>query len=262
MSQVFSPPAPATVGILGGMGPAAGADFVRLFVDACARELRVHGLRVHDQAFPEHWLAQVPVPDRTQALMHPHAPEQQPLDALLQALGRLVALGARSVAMACNTAHAWHASLQARFAQVELLHVAQELALELQSRRASAVILLATQGTYQSGLFDPALAQAGIRVICPDAPGRQWLMEGIYQGVKRGDLAWARHCFAQATRPLLARHGDVPVVMACTEIPLALPTLPDMAGRSLIDPAHLLAQALARRSYAAAGSASQMRQTY
>ena len=27
------------VGILGGMGPAAGADFVRLFVQACAQQL-------------------------------------------------------------------------------------------------------------------------------------------------------------------------------------------------------------------------------
>ncbi|MFZ3117300.1 MAG: aspartate racemase, partial [Variovorax sp.] len=53
------------VGILGGMGPAAGADFVRLFVDACAQHMRAVGEPVRDQAFPEHWLAQVPVPDRT-----------------------------------------------------------------------------------------------------------------------------------------------------------------------------------------------------
>ena len=31
------------VGILGGMGPAAGADFVRLFVQACAQQMKARG---------------------------------------------------------------------------------------------------------------------------------------------------------------------------------------------------------------------------
>jgi aspartate racemase len=55
----------STVGILGGMGPAAGADFARLFVTACTDHMRGRGMAVSDQAFPEHWLAQVPVPDRS-----------------------------------------------------------------------------------------------------------------------------------------------------------------------------------------------------
>ncbi len=59
---------PCMVGILGGMGPAAGADFVRLFVEACTRRMEALGIPVRDQAYPEHWLAQVPIPDRTAAL--------------------------------------------------------------------------------------------------------------------------------------------------------------------------------------------------
>ena len=35
-------PSPRTVGILAGMGPAAGVDFVRLFVGACEAWLREH----------------------------------------------------------------------------------------------------------------------------------------------------------------------------------------------------------------------------
>mgnify|MGYP001546837591 CR=1 FL=1 len=98
--------APRVVGILGGMGPAAGADFARLFVRACAEHLRQRGLPVSDQAFPEHWLAQVPVPDRSNALAEPGAGAHQPLEPMLQALGKLSALGARAIAVACNTAHA------------------------------------------------------------------------------------------------------------------------------------------------------------
>ena len=65
---------------------------------------------------------------------------------MADALGRLQALGAGAVAIACNTAHAWHAALQARFPQTELLHVAREVASRLQALGVSRVGLLATQG--------------------------------------------------------------------------------------------------------------------
>src|SRR5256885_12615477 len=42
MQQQLQPP--RAVGILGGMGPAAGADFVRLFVQACTAHLQQQGL--------------------------------------------------------------------------------------------------------------------------------------------------------------------------------------------------------------------------
>lgn len=61
--------APHVVGILGGMGPVAGSDFSRLFVNACEVVLVARGEPVTDQAFPEHWLAQIPLPDRTEALL-------------------------------------------------------------------------------------------------------------------------------------------------------------------------------------------------
>lgn len=74
------PHAPQVVGILGGMGPAAGADFVRLFVQACTDRMEVLGIPVHDQAYPEHWLAQVPIPDRTAALNDTRPGAHQPAD--------------------------------------------------------------------------------------------------------------------------------------------------------------------------------------
>lgn len=54
--------APHVVGILGGMGPAAGSDFSRLFVNACEAVLVARGEPVTDQACPEHWLAMVSRP--------------------------------------------------------------------------------------------------------------------------------------------------------------------------------------------------------
>lgn len=240
---------PQTVGILGGMGPAAGADFVRLFVEACAVLLRARGQAVDDQAFPEHWLAQVPVPDRSGALESAALGAHQPLEPMLQALGRLAALGSRAVAIACNTAHAWHGTLQARFPQIEVLHVAREVSASLAARGVRSAALMATEGTYRVGLYEQAMASAGIACHLPLDDERRLLMRGIYDGVKAGELALARSCFSQVALRLAQRHGPVAIVMGCTEIPLGLQGAAELQGLDLLDPAQVLASALASRAY-------------
>ena len=238
------------VGILGGMGPAAGADFARLFVSACADHMRSLDIPVTDQAFPEHWLAQVPVPDRSTALGSPEPGGHQPLDPMLQAMGKLAALGATTVAVACNTAHAWHGALQERFPQLEVLHVAREVAQNLARRGVREVGLLATEGTYRAGLYDQALRQAGLQCHIPSAEEREVVMRGIYDGVKAGNMALAHGCFAAVAGALAGRHGLSALVLGCTEIPLALSAVPGMDELELVDPAALLAKALAQRAYA------------
>jgi aspartate racemase len=235
------------------MGPAAGADFVRLFVQACAQQMRARGEPVRDQSFPEHWLAQVPVPDRTDALASAEQGAHQPLEPMLQALGRLAALGSRAVAIACNTAHAWHGSLQARFPQVELLHMARETARQLAAQGASDVALMATEGTYRVRLYEQALAEAGLGCHIPSADERRIITRGIFEGVKAGNMPLAAQCFSDVALRLAERHGPVRIIMGCTEVPLGLQGSAAVAGLDLVDPAQVLAAALARRAYGSRG---------
>lgn len=244
------------VGILGGMGPAAGADFARLFVKACSQHMQDSGLAVSDQAFPEHWLAQVPVPDRSGALDFPGFGSHQPLEPMLQAMGKLAALGATSVAVACNTAHAWHGALQERFPQLEVLHVAREVAQALASRGVAEVGLLATEGTYRAGLYDQALGEAGVCCRSPLPEEREDLMFGIYQGVKVGNIELARECFTRVAQALAQRFGLSTLILGCTEIPLALTHVPGLDELELVDPAAMLARALALRAYSGHSSTS------
>lgn len=237
-----------TVGILGGMGPAAGADFVRLFVQACADHLRASGAPVTDQGYPEHWLAQLPIPDRSAALLTPGT-AQDPLAMMCQGLDKLQAVGAVAVAVACNTAHAWHGPLQQAYPQLQLLHIAKVVAQGLQQQGQQACMLLATQGTYRIGLYDQALAACGITVHLPEEDERELLMRGIYQGVKADRMDQARADFGAVAQAMRARHGDVPLIMGCTEIPLALPGAASVQGLPLIDPSWELARALARVAY-------------
>ncbi|CAB3799888.1 Aspartate racemase [Paraburkholderia caffeinitolerans] len=243
------PPRPQghPVGILGGMGPAAGVDFVRLFLEACERHLRAAGAPIVDQAFPEHWLVQVPVVDRSRALLERDAP--QPLEGMERAIAQLAAVGAQTIAIACNTAHAWHAALQRGRGGVELLHIAKETAAHLRAGGVDAAVLLATQGTYRMGLYQDAFDESGIQCVLPRPEERQALMEGIYEGVKAGRPDIARERFGAVASALHRRHGALPLVMACTEIPLALPFVEEARAWTLVDPADVLARALAQRAY-------------
>ena len=109
--------------------------------------------------------------------------------------------------------------------------------------------LLATTGTYASGLYDQAFAQHGLKCFVPLLPEREQLMHCIFTGVKAGNMLLAHTAFADVAEALAKRHGLQTLVLGCTEIPLALTSVPGMDGLDLIDPAQLLAQALAERAY-------------
>ena len=57
------------VGIIGGMGPYAGENYLTRFLVACTDRLKKSGGEVSDQRYPAHYLFQQPVPDRTKALI-------------------------------------------------------------------------------------------------------------------------------------------------------------------------------------------------
>ena len=239
---------PRTVGILGGMGPAAGADFARLFVQACAAHLHAAGRPVRDQAFPEHWLAQLPLPDRTAALVDPSAP--QPFEAMRAGVQRLAGLGAGCVAIACNTAHAWHEDLQVSCREVRILHAMDEVAQRLAQAGEREVGLLATEGTYRSGLYARALEARGIACKVPAPAECRLITEGIYCGVKAARLDIAAQAFERAAMSLV-EGGVRVVIMGCTEIPLALDAARLPVGVQLVDAAQVLAQRLAAWAYGA-----------
>jgi aspartate racemase len=240
------------VGILGGMGPAAGLALARCFVGACQDLLVKGGMPVCDQAFPPHVLLQLPFADRSAAL---RTGETVGLgEALVEALQQLAALDVEVAAIACNTAHAWHAELQARLPTIELLHVGEVVASELGARRIARVGLMATTGTYMAGVYDGPLAAAGIELHLPLPGEREALMRGIYDGVKAGDLQLAASLFRDVAEALCARHAVEALILGCTEIPLALGAGDLQPGVLVVDPALLLARELARRAYAVTGS--------
>ena len=139
---------PAAVGILGGMGPAATADFYRKLVQATPAARDQDHLAVLVEADPS-------IPDRTAAFLHGGP---SPLPWLRRAGKALECRGAALVVMPCNTAHLWHAAVAQQLC-VPLLHivdaVAQDLCDQLGDRAAGGlrVGLLGTSATVAGELY-------------------------------------------------------------------------------------------------------------
>ena len=235
------------VGIIGGMGPAAGVDFENQFVTACSEVLlQVRG-EFCDQDFPEHWLAQVPIPDRTSALLGDQEDREAVLRSLLSVVRRMSALGIRHVALACNTAHSWHSSIQSQFPHMEILDVAGEVRNVLMKHAGQRVGLLATKGTYQTGIYATGFESRGLRLLLPTDSEQDLLMSGIYDGVKAGKLELARSSFESVATSMALRESLDALVLGCTEIPIALKVSP-VPSVKLIDAGKVLACALALRA--------------
>ncbi len=196
------------IGILGGMGPMATVDFMKKIVEAKPASGDQEHVPVIAHNDPR-------IPDRSDAIL---GAGPSPLPSLLHGLQILVAAGARCIAIPCNTAHHWHAELAAQ-SPVPVLHIADAVGDVLRARGLSRVGLLATDGTLMARIYQRADAP-DMTWLTPNAEDQRQVMAGI-RAVKAGDIAQGKILLETAARALLARGAEV-IVMACTEIPLAL----------------------------------------
>ncbi|GJE16499.1 aspartate/glutamate racemase family protein [Methylobacterium marchantiae] len=221
------------LGILGGMGPMATVDFLRRLVELTPA--------LRDQDHLPCIVAQATgIPDRTRAIL---GEGSDPLPALEAALRQLEGAGATCIAMPCNTAHHWHGALQARTTR-PILHIVDAVADTLMRSRAgdAPVGLLASTGTVQAGLYVERLARRGIACRVPE--DQEAVMRAI-RLVKAGALAEAGILLSASARSLLAS-GCGQVVLACTEIPIALRESDPELRLRLVDATEALAEACLR----------------
>lgn len=201
------------LGVLGGMGPLAGAAFA----------LRVVQLTpaLRDQEHIPVMLHNDPsVPDRSSAYM---AGGPSPLPAMLRGIDTLIAAGADCIAMPCNTAHLWFDDMQAASSK-PMLHIVDAVIEDLQRRgmRGGPIGVLGTPATIALGLYQKGLRKAGFEPVEPtDEEVQQFCVPAI-AAVKANRPEEGFAPSAEGIRRLAAR-GARAVVLGCTELPLAVP---------------------------------------
>jgi aspartate racemase len=227
------------IGVLGGMGPAATADFFQKLIQATPAAADQDHLKVLIFSNPH-------IPDRTAAI---RGEGPDPLPALVASAKTLVRGGADFLTMPCVTAHRFFDALQAAVA-IPVLHLIRETAHAAVTQYPSLrrFGLLATSGTLQSRLFEAAFEPYGLAVLaCEPTVQETRVMEAIYAVKKGQPLEHGRGLIRDAAAHLRERGAEA-VVSGCTEIPLLLRDgdLPV----PVLDPTWILARAAVRRALA------------
>ncbi len=197
----------ALLGVLGGMGPLASAEFVHTIyrLNMVQPEQQAPALVLHSDPA---------IPDRTVAIRS--GCTQDLVVRLIAALDALVASGAQRIIIACVTAHQLlpeiPESLRARV--VSLLDLTFN-----EIRGASGrYILLASNGTRISRIFErhPRWDEVAGRVRCLDENDQNRLHESIYR-LKQNEAAEPLIAWLES---LLGKYGAEGLVFGCTELHL------------------------------------------
>lgn len=225
------------LGVLGGMGPMAGATFASRVVALTPA--------VRDQDHIPLVLCNDPrVPDRSSARLGQGA---DPLPAMVRGLRLLERAGATLVAIPCNTAHLWYEQLAAA-TSLPLLHIVESVGRDLErlGARGYRVGLMGTAATLQLDLYGEPLRRQGFQVLPTEAEEARWCAEAI-EAVKANECEQGFAPAAACVARLVAR-GAQAVVLGCTELPLAVPHARRGGfGAVLTDSIDALARAAIRR---------------
>lgn len=224
-----------TLGILGGMGPAATADLFRRIIratPACCDQEHLHVLIDNDPS----------VPDRTASIL---AGETEPVvGKLVEMAQRLETAGADLLLMPCNTAHSFldcvHAQLSIPF--VDMIGATVE-AIVRRHPACREVGLLATDGTLRTNLYHGHCERHGLTALQPADDVQETVMSAIHSVKSSGAGAEATAALSEAARALVRAGAEV-VVAGCTEIPLALTQ--EQVTVPLLNPTEELARAAVR----------------
>ena len=200
------------LGVLGGMGPAAGAYFayrLALLTDAHSDQEHLPVLLIND---PQ-------IPDRSDAAVGRGI---SPLPAMRRGLQFLEASGCACAVIPCNTAHYWYADLQMSV-KIPLIHIVSAVVENLHSRgiKGGRVGLLGTPATVNSNLYKSELTKAGYTLVPYTKDDVLQLCVRPIQAVKQNRLREAGAALADSVRVLYDR-GATAVILGCTELPIAL----------------------------------------
>lgn len=223
----------AMLGVLGGMGPAATADFLMKLAELTPAARDQDHLRTIVYSDPT-------TPDRSEAILDGGP---SPVEAMAEGLKFLERSGVDLIAIPCNTAHYWFEELVAA-TTVPIVHIVEAVGTQVrrEAPEVTTLGLMSTDGTARAQIYHDVLAPAGTKVIDltdlgPDNP----VMSGI-RAVKAGRLIEARQLLHAAIATLTER-GAQGVVYGCTDVSAALDLPPAGIDTRAWDSASALAVA-------------------
>jgi aspartate racemase len=199
------------LGILGGMGPAASAEFVNRLIQQTPA--------TRDQEHIPFVLWNEPrIPDRSTSM---RAGNDYPLPYLKEGILSLKSVGCDYIVIPCNSAHYWYDEMHSL--GVPILHIVDSVIDELKNLDIAkeTIGIMGTKGTIEYGIYQKFLENQGWNCITPDSIEMDSFVQPAIDFIKAGKITEANYLLVKVIDSLISR-GAKAVVLGCTELPLAV----------------------------------------
>lgn len=211
------------LGILGGMGPAASAEFINRLIDQTPAK--------SDQEHIPFVLWNDPtIPDRSTSLINR---DDLPWAKLKRGIQGLKNSDCDHIVIPCNTAHFWYDRLVDL--GVPIIHIVDSVVDELKSQgiTSGTIGIIGTKATMQFGLYQEHFRKLDYSCITPSTLEMDTLVQPAIDLIKANNLLAAQELLLEAIRNLHVWNVDA-VVLGCTELPLAIRDL-QYNGKPLVN---------------------------
>ncbi|MCR4334403.1 MAG: amino acid racemase [Patescibacteria group bacterium] len=196
------------LGIIGGMGPEATADFFTRIVE-----------KTDTSSDQEHLdlviLNHSSISDRTTAI---ESKEYEPfISQIKKDLEILEKIGVEIVAIPCNTAHFFYHEIQSQ-TKIRIINMIEE-SLKYATQNYTEIKkigIMATDGTINSKIYENECKKYNIETITPSEKNQEVLMDIIYNGIKKegkGDIK----DFMKVADELKEKGCNI-IIIGCTEL--------------------------------------------
>lgn len=202
------------IGLIGGMGPFAGARFCTLLLEKSSKNF---GAKNCDE-FPEIVLDSVPVPDFISNTKQISKAET----ILVSRIKKLNSFGCTTIAMVCNTGHILFPQLSkvSENKMISLINVVRDKVMASKFKRVG---LLATKTTIKSNLFKNAFDGTNIKIVNPDDKTIE-ICEKVIRGViANTNSRKLTNKLKNRTDKFVKKQKLDGIILGCTELPLVFP---------------------------------------
>ena len=198
-----------TLGIIGGMGPAATAMLFESIISNTQANCDAEHIHILIDNYPQ-------IPDRTTAIL---SGSNEPVKYICEAGQRLINMGAELILIPCNTSHYYFEEIKNNLS-VPVINMIEETALYCRRMGCSVVGVLATDGTRKTDIYKTEFEKAGLDVVYPSEEGQKQVMSVIYEQVKAGKEI--NTSGLEAHLKDMEAQGAQAFVLGCTELPIAI----------------------------------------